>query len=155
MKKSVISKRNIIKAAAFLVAFLVLVPAARGQSDGMGVFMYMFGTERIPQGCGGQLKVTETKLVYQCEQLSVTIPYHAIKQMEFRPRVSKQIRKMKLAWVTKPTSIRSKHAGFFSVLYTHKGRTHAIIMKVSDNTLRPYMAEIDLKTGRSIESGGY
>lgn len=149
------NKRNIIKAAAFLAAFLVFARVARGQSDGMGVFMYMFGTEHIPQGCGGQLKVTETHLLYQCEQLSVTIPYHAITQMEFRPQVSKQIRKMKLAWVTKPTSIRSKHAGFFSVLYSQKGRTHVIIMKVSEDTLRPYMAEIDLKTGRSIESGGY
>jgi hypothetical protein len=146
------NKFKITKTAAFLAAVVLLVPQVWARSHDEAVFRYVAGTETMPKGCTGKLEVTESDLVFRCAEQSLTIPYGAITQMEFQPRVSKRIRKMKLAWTIKPTSAHSKHEGFFSVLFSDKGQTRAIILKVRDETMRPYMAEIDLKTGRPIES---
>ena len=140
------------KWAACLAAVLLLTPQAWARSRDQGLFKYVAGTESIPQDCMGQLEVTDSHLVFQCDEKSVSISYDAITQMEFQPQVSKRIRKMKLAWTIKPTSARSKHEGFFTVLFRASRQMHAIILKVRDETMRPYMAEIDLKTGRPIES---
>ncbi|TAM81119.1 MAG: hypothetical protein EPN47_14695 [Acidobacteria bacterium] len=146
------NKFKIVKTAAFLAAAVLLVPHAWARSRNDSVFKYVAGTEPLPEGCAGKLEVTGSNLVFQCAEQSLAIPYGAITQMEFLPQVSKRIRKMKLAWAIKPTSARGKHDGFFTVLYTSKGQTRAIILKTRNDTMRPYMAEIDLKTGRPIES---
>lgn len=145
--------RGIIAAAILTIgAFLLLTPPVWGKSHPSPFFDYAGGTENLPKGCEGKLEIKEKNLVYHCGDVSVVVPYSSITQMEFLPKVSKQIRKMKLDWAVKPTSSHSKHEGFFSVLFSGSGQTHAIVLKVSDDTMRPYMAEIDLKTGRSIES---
>lgn len=145
-----------IKAAAFLnvVAILLLVPSAWGRThdNKKSTFEYVAGTEPMPQDCEGKLEVTEKDLVFQCSGTSLSVPYDSITEMEFRPSVSKRIRKMKLPWVIKPSSSHSKHEGFFTVLFSDKGQTHAIILKVPNETMRPYLAEIDLRTGRAIHS---
>jgi hypothetical protein len=146
------NRLKIAKSAAVLAAVLLLAPAAWTRSNEQAVFKYVAGTESMAKGCEGKLEVTESDLLFQCAEQLLTIPYGAITEMEFQPRVSKKIRKMKLAWTIKPSSSHSKHQGFFSVLYSEKGKTHAIILQARNETMRPYMAEIDLKTGRPIES---
>lgn len=146
------NKRKIVKTAAVMAAALLLAPAAWPRSQEQSVFKYVAGTESMPKGCQGKLEVAESNLVFRCGDQSLTVPYKAITEMEFQPRVSKKIRKMKLAWALKPASSHSKHQGFFSVLYSEKGQTHAIILQTRNDTMRPYMAEIDLKTGHPIES---
>lgn len=143
---------KISKWATFLAAVLLLMPQAWASSSNQGLFKYVAGTESLPKNCVGKLEVTESQLVFQCAEESVTVPYSDITEMEFQPRVSKKIRKMKLAWTVKPTSARGKHEGFFTVLYRAGDQTHAIILRVQNDTMRPYMAEIDLRTGRPIES---
>ncbi len=143
-----------MKAAAFLVVatILLLAPPAWGRSHRSPFFQYVAGTEPLPQGCDGKLEVKEKALEFQCGGAAVTVPYKSITEMEYRPTVSKGIRKMKLNWVIKPSSSHGKHEGFFTVLFSDNKQTHAIILKVSNATMRPYMAEIDLKTGQTIHS---
>jgi hypothetical protein len=140
------------KWAALLAAVLLLAPQARARPRNEALFKYVAGTESLPKGCKGQLAVTESHLVFQCAEKSVSISYNDITKMEFQPQVSKRIRKMKLAWTVKPTSAHGKHEGFFTVLYRTGSQTRAIILRVRDDTMRPYMAEIDLRTGGPIES---
>ncbi len=140
------------KWAVCLAAVLLLTPQAWARSRDQSLFKYVAGTESIPKDCTGKLEVTETHLVFLCAEKSLSVPYSDITQMEFQPQVSKRIRKMKLAWTLKPTSARSKHEGFFTVIFRASRQMRAIILKVRDETMRPYMAEIDLKTGRPIES---
>ena len=147
MNESIIAKTAVILGVALLLA-----PTAWARSHEQAVFKYVAGTESMAKGCKGKLEVTASNLIFKCAQHSLTVPYPAIAQMEFQHQVSKKIRKMKLAWAIKPTSARSKHQGFFSVLYSEKGQTRAIILQTRDETMRPYMAEIDLKTGLPIES---
>ncbi len=141
-------------AAVFLgvIAILLLVPPAQGRSRNNPPFEYVGGTASISKGCKGKLEVTEAALVFQCAAGSISIPYASITQMEYQPRISKQIRKMKLGWTVKPPSSHSKHEAYFSVLYSEKGRTHAMVLKAPPETMRPYLAEIDLRTGRAIHS---
>ena len=138
--------------AAFLAAFFLLMPQVWARSRDQALFKYVAGTESIPKDCRGKLEVTETRLVFLCAGKSLSVPYSDITKMEFQPRVSRRIRKMKLEWTFKPTSARGKHEGFFTVLYHASSQTHAIILRVRNETMRPYMAEIDLRTGRPIES---
>ncbi len=144
-----------IKAVLFLnlMALLLLVPSALARPHNKSLFKYAAGTESVPKGCEGKLEVAEAALVFECAQGSITVPYASITRMEYRQRVSKEIRKMKLNWAVKPTSSHSKHEGYFTVLYAEKDQTRAMILKVSTETMRPYLAEIDLKTGLSIGSG--
>ena len=146
------NKSRTVKTVALVTAIVLLAPQAWARSHDESVFKYVAGTEPIPKHCTGKLEVTETDLVFQCGGQSLAVPYGAITQMEFQPRVSKRIRKMKLAWAIKPTSAHGKHDGFFTVVYSGNGRTHAIILRARNDTMRPYMAEIDMKTGHPIES---
>lgn len=140
------------KCAALLAAVLLLMPQAWARQRKEALFKYVAGTESLPQDCTGKLELTESHLVFQCAEKSVSISYNDITKMEFQPQVSKRIRKMKLAWAIKPTSARGKHEGFFTVLYRAGSQTRAVILRVRDDTMRPYMAEIDLRTGGPIES---
>ena len=141
------------KTAALLAALVVLLaPCAWARPHHESEFKYVAGTEPIPKGCTGKVEVTEPALVFQCAGESLSIPYGTITQMEFLPRVSNKIRKMKLPWVIKPTSAHGRHAGFFTVLYSRNGQPHAIVLRVRNDTMRPYLAEIDLRTKRPIES---
>jgi hypothetical protein len=146
------NKFRMILTGAVLAAVVMLVPHAWARSHDEAVFKYVAGTEPMPKDCTGKLEVKASDLVFKCEGQSLAVPYSAITRMEFRPRVSKRICKMKLAWAIKPTSAHGKHDGFFTVLYSANGQTHAIILRVRKDTMRPYMAEIDLKTGHPIES---
>lgn len=135
-----------------VAAFLLLVPAAWGRSHPSPYFEYAAGTANLPKGCEGKLAIMQKVLVYRCDDVSLAVPYDSITHMEYRRRVSKEIRKMKLPWAIRPTSSRGKNKGFFTIIFSDKGKTRAIVLKVTDDTMRPYMAEIDLKTGRSIDS---
>lgn len=141
---------KIARLTGLLMAVLLLAATAWGASKNASLFKYVAGTEAMQKGCAGQLEVTDSALVFQCGEKSITAPYKAITQMLFMPRVSKSIRKMKLDWTIKPPSSHSRHQGFFMVFYSDKGRQQAIILKVRNDTMRPYMAEIDLKSGRPI-----
>ncbi len=146
------NKWEIAKTAALVIAAFGLALQAWGRSNKEALFKYVGGTEEMLKGCEGKLEVTDLDMVFECDGRSISVPYKAITQMEFLPRISKNIRKMKLHWAVEPPSSGGRHEGYFSVLYSLGGQTHAVILKVPDETMRPYLAEIELKTGRSIET---
>ena len=145
-------ERRRIKSVLFLnlITLLLMFPSAQARSRSQSIFEYVAGTESLPKGCKGKLEVTQTALVFESPEGSITVPYAGITRMEYGEKVSKQIRKMELSWAIKPSSSRSKHEGYFTVLYSEKNQTHAMILKVSPDTMRPYLAEIDLRSGLPI-----
>lgn len=143
---------KITRTVSLLMTALLLAATACGASKNQELFKYVAGTGTMSKGCAGKLEVTNSALVFRCGKQSLTMPYKAITEMSYMSRVSKRIRKMKLDWTVKPTSSHSKHQGFFTVLYTEEGRSQAAILKVWNDTMRPYMAEIDLKTGQPIRT---
>jgi hypothetical protein len=148
-------KRPWIKTTAFLslVALLFLAIPAAGRSHPKSQFVYVGGTKALPKDCQGKLEILESALVFECPQGSITAPYASITLMQYRPKVSREVRKMKLPWAVKPTSQRSKHNLFFTVLFSGQDGTQAMVLKVLPETMRPYLAEIELRAHHRVDVG--
>ncbi len=143
-----------------LAPLLVLVTSALGREQPQGpAFKYVGGTEKLEPACEGKLEVTSTALVFNCPKGSIAAPYDSIFLMQYRPDVSRKVWKMKLKWKVRPLVesplVGKKRNRYFTILYTEKGATHAMILDVSANAMRPYLAEIDLKAGKRVEVKGY
>lgn len=149
------NKYTTIKAVLILnvIALLLFIPSAQARSHNNFLFVYTAGTQSLPKGCEGKLEITQSALVFNSPAGSISVPYNSITHMEYTEKVSKQIRKMDLNWAVKPTGTHNKHQGYFTVIYSENGQTHAMILKATPKTMQPYLAEIDLKTGLAIHNG--
>lgn len=118
-------------------------------------FSYAGGTETISTGCAGELEVTHVSMTFKCSEGSVTIPYSAITLMQYRPKLSSEVRKMKLNWTARPEGTIAKKNLLFTVLYKQGNTTQAMVLKVRPENMRPYLAEIELNTRKRIEVWDY
>lgn len=118
-------------------------------------FKYVGGTENVPESCEGNLELGPTVLTFRCSQGSATVPYEAIRLMQYRPDISRQVHKMKLKWKVKPELVSpimgGKRNRYFTIVYGDQGKAHALVLDVSPQAMRPYLAEIDLKSGKRVE----
>jgi hypothetical protein len=72
--------------------------------------------------------------------------------MQFRPDVSPRVRKLKLKWTTYPSIlIAGKQNRFFTVVCKKQGVIHVVVLRVDSLAMRPYLAEIELKSGKRVE----
>ncbi len=142
-----------IRPAIFLSVLAILITAlpSEARSHHTPPFQYVGGTEPLPEHCRGKLELRSEALVFECSKGSVTAPFDAITLMQYRSQVSKQVRKMKLNWAVQPPVTIGKHNVFFTVLYRQGGETHAMILRALPDTMRPYLAEIELRMGRRVE----
>jgi len=101
--------------------------------------------------CQGKLALTETAIIFECPEGRVTAPFDSITRMEYRSKISRQVRRMKLHWALKPPSGGGKHNRLFTVVYRADGRLHAMVLKVSPDAMRPYLAELDLRVGHRVD----
>ncbi|MGH9470029.1 MAG: hypothetical protein ACRD1N_06785 [Terriglobia bacterium] len=137
------------------LAGLIIIPAlSQGSTTGTD-FTYAGGTESFQSGCGGKLELSGTAMTFQCPEGSVTVPYHAITRMEYRPKVSRSVRRLKLHWKVKPSGSGGKTNLFFTVLFRQDGCTQALVLRVLPVEMRPYLAEIELNTRKRIDVWDY
>ena len=118
-------------------------------------FQYAGGTETIWPSCGGNLQVTSDSLVFKCPLTTVTIPFSSISIMEYRPDISPRVRKLKRHWTVEPPRERGKENRYFTLVYKDAAATHIVVLRVAPLALRPYLAEIELKSGKRVEVMGY
>jgi len=121
-------------------------------------FKYVAGTEKLPEGCQGALQVGDSALNFTCPGGSVSVPYSDITLMQYRPEVSRQVSKLKIKWEVKPpftAPLISKKNRYFVIVYQQQGRTGGLVLDVPPLTMRPYLAEIDLKAGKRVEVKEY
>jgi hypothetical protein len=118
-------------------------------------FKYVAGTESVAYGCSGSVQLTTDSLIFRCEQSNVSVPYSSISVMQYRPDVSKRVRKMSLSWKLRPPHGHGKKNRFFTVVSNEHGTAHAIVLEVAPDAMRPYLAEIDVKSGKRVEVRGY
>lgn len=118
-------------------------------------FSYAGGTETISTGCAGDLELSRASMTFKCSEGSVTIPYSAITLMQYRPKLSTEVRKMKLNWRARPEGTSAKKNLLFTVLYKQGDTTQAMVLKVLPQNMRPYLAEIELNTQKRIEVWDY
>jgi hypothetical protein len=144
------------KLVGSLAALLVAAGSAysRGQPK-EPPFQYMGGTEAIEQDCRGNLEVTTGALIFACPAGSVEVPFSAITLMQYRPDLSRRVRRLKVKWYLRPDPGGGKRNRYFAVVYKVHSVTHLMILKVAPLSMRPYLAEIDLRSGRRVEVRGY
>ena len=137
------------------IVFVFLIP--RGATTGTeqakeAIFQYAGGTEKIEIDCAGKLEVTMEGLNFKCPAGSVEMPFSTITLMQFRPDVSPSVRKLKLKWTTYPNIlIAGRHNRYFTVVCKKQGVTHVMVLRVDALSMRPYLAEIELKSGKRVE----
>ena len=123
------------------------------------LFKYAAGTEGLPDACEGNLELTADALAFKCRAGLITVPYNSIRAMQYRPDVSPEVRKMKLKWKVRPPLVPpfwefmwgGKRNRYFTVLYSEADTTHAVVLEVQPEIMRPYLAEIDLRVGKRVE----
>jgi hypothetical protein len=132
---------------------LILPSAALGiEQSKEAVFQYAGGSEKIEIDCAGKLEVSTEGLIFKCPGASVEMPFSTISLMQFRPDVSPQVRNLKLKWKTYPSIlIAGKQNRYFTVVCKKQGVTHVMVLRVDALSMRPYLAEIELKSGKRVE----
>jgi hypothetical protein len=142
--------------AVGLLGFAASGACARGHAP-KPAFTYVGGTSALPEGCLGKLEMKANSMTFDCTDASVEIPYSAILFMQYRPDVSHKVRKMKPNWKVKPQTgswwFGGKSNRYFTVVYRQAGQSpaDALVLKVSPDDMRPYLAEIDVKVGQRVE----
>ncbi len=134
---------------------LAAVSFAGGEGARAPQFKFVGGTEAVAAGCEGNLELAVKALNFICPQGSISVPYSSINFMQFRPDVSKKVWKLKLKWKVRPQVteplVGGKHNRYFTVVYDKEGTPEAMVLAVSPQAMRPYLAEIDLKSGKRVE----
>lgn len=145
------------KGSLALAALLIVVGWASGRDKPSGPqFKYAGGTEKLQELCEGNLELGPTAVTFKCRSGSIAIPYASISLMQYRPDISRQVWKMKLKWKVRPAVeaplMASKRNRYFTILYTGQGTTaEALVLAVAPTAMRPYLAELDLKSGKRVE----
>lgn len=142
-------------AAIVILAACTRVRAGSQDAETEPQFTYVGGTENIVAGCRGSLQLTDDSLLFTCERSSLTIPYASIELMQYRPDVTRKIRRMKVNWKVQPPGRRAKENRYFTIVFSEGEATHVTVLRVRPLPMRPYLAEIDLKSRRQIEVYGY
>ena len=71
--------------------------------------------------------------------------------MQFRPDVSTEVMAMKIAWKIAPQPMRGRENKFFTIVCNDQGKLRAVVLRVSEENMRPYFAEIELQSGKSVK----
>ncbi len=146
---------------SWLLAALLMVPGAvtSREEPPEAQFKYAAGTENLVLGCEGNLELSFTGLTFRCPSGSISAPFSSITLMQYRNDVSRKVRKMKLKWKAKPDFVApllgARRNRFFTVVFQSDGSTHVMVLRVPPDAMRPYLAEIDLKSSRRVDVQSY
>jgi hypothetical protein len=146
-------RRGFLVGSGLLVLLLLLTGLVFGKRKPTNEppFQYEAGTENLERGCGGKLEVLRDALAFTCPQGSVNLPFSAITLMQYRPDMSKRVARMKISWKVRPQFGKAKDNRYFTVLYDDHGTTGAVVLRVEPLSMRPYLAEIELKSGKNVQ----
>jgi hypothetical protein len=147
--------------------YAILIGAVVLGSPGMGrifarehatrpAFKFVGGTKLLPERCEGKLEMNSDSMTFACDDGSVRVPYTSILFMQYRTDISKKVRRMKPRWIVKPDLVTPLLSGkanrYFTVVYREsKGPADTLVLEVSPDDMRPYLAEIDVKVGHRVE----
>ncbi len=148
--------RKLKKRIGWTVAALLLAGTLSAREEQpKPQFKYAAGTESLSQGCEGNLEIGSEGLTFKCLGGSVSAPYASISLMQYRPDVSRKVRRMKVKWTARPDYVApifgSRRNRFFTVVFRTEGATRVVILRVQPEAMRPYLAEIDLRAQRRVE----
>jgi hypothetical protein len=137
----------------FLTMFFLLAGSlyAKNKKTDLPPFQYEAGTEDLAKGCAGRLEVLKEGFTFKCPGGSITLPFSGVSIMEFRPDISAQVMAMKIAWKVPPEPSRVRENKYFTVVCNDQGKLRVVVFHVSEDDMRPYFAEIELQSGKSVK----
>ncbi len=145
-----------VHAVIWGLAILLVAGSAFGRGSEETPFKYEGGTEMIEQGCAGDLEVLPESLVFKCRSGSIEMPFSAITLLQYRPDISRQVRKMKVEWKVRPDLGGGSHNKYLTILFKDADKaTHIVVLRVAPLEMRPYLAEIELKSGHRVQVMGH
>ena len=140
--------------ASLLMAVVLLIGSAFGKnkkSADVPPFLYQAGTENIEKGCGGRLEVRKEGFAFHCASGSFEIPYATVTLMEYRRDLSPEVLAMKIPWTSPPVLARVSSNKYFTVVSNVQGKLRVVVLRVDEDNMRPYFAEIELQSGKSVQ----
>jgi hypothetical protein len=148
-----ITQRTAISIGLLMAVFLTIHSglAKHKKTDEEPPFQYEAGSENIEKGCEGKLEVLKDGLAFTCPGGTVNLPFSTITLMQYRPDVSAEVLAMKIPWKIAPAFQRVKENKHFTIVCNDQGKLRAIVLRVSENNMRPYFAEIELQSGKSVQ----
>jgi hypothetical protein len=152
MMSNGISKR-VLSSINLLMALLLLTGSSYGKHkkpEGPP-FQYEAGTENIDRGCAGKLEVLKGGFTFECPAGTFSLPFSAVTVMQYRPDVSAEVLAMKIPWKIKPQITRLRENKFFTIVCNEQGKLRAVVLRVDEDEMRPYFAEIELQSGKSVQ----
>jgi hypothetical protein len=114
-------------------------------------FEYQAGTANIAKGCGGKLEVLKEGFAFHCPGGDLNIPYSTITLMQYRPDLSNEVMAMKIPWAYPPVLAKVNKNKYFTIVSNDQGKLSAVILRVDEKNMRPYFAEIELQSGKSVQ----
>ena len=146
--------RRMAVSAGLLTALLLLISSSYGKHKKTvkePPFLYQAGTENIEKGCGGKLEVLKEGFAFHCPDGSFAISYAGITLMQYRPDLSDEVRAMKIPWAYAPALARVRSNKYFTIVSNEQGKLRAVVLRVDEKNMRPYFAEIELQSGKSVQ----
>ncbi|MGO8817086.1 MAG: hypothetical protein ACLQVG_20785 [Terriglobia bacterium] len=114
-------------------------------------FIYLAGTESVDKGCGGKLQVLKEGFTFKCATGGFSLPFSAITLMQYRPDVSEAVMAMKIPWKIAPQLARVRENKYFTIVTNEQGKLRAVVLRVDEDDMRPFFAEIELQSGKSVQ----
>jgi hypothetical protein len=114
-------------------------------------FQYEAGTEDIAKGCAGKLEVLKEGFTFTCPAGNFSLPYSAVTLMQYRPDLSAEVLAMKIPWKVNPQITKLRENKYFTIVCNEQGKLRAVVLRVSEDDMRPYFAEIELQSGKSVQ----
>jgi hypothetical protein len=138
---------------SLLTALLLMISSSYGKHKKVEEppFEYLAGTENLERGCAGKLEVLKDGFAFRCASGTFSLPFSGITVMQFRPDVSAQVLALKIPWKIKPQLARVRENKYFTIVCNDQGKLRAVVLRVSEDAMRPYFAEIELQSGKSVQ----
>ena len=114
-------------------------------------FQYLAGTEDIAKGCAGRLEVLKEGFNFSCPGATFSLPFSGITLMQYRPDISSKVLEMAIPWKLRPQLPRVRENKYFTIVCNDQGKVRAVVLRVEENDMRPYFAEIELRSGKSVQ----
>jgi hypothetical protein len=146
------TKRLTVSISLGLTLFLFAGPSYGKHKKGEEPpFEYLAGSENVERGSAGRLEVLKEGFTFKGPGAALSIPFSQVTVMQYRPDISPEVMAMKIAWNPKPQLARVRENQYFTIVWNDQGKLRAVIFRVNEDTMRPYFAEIELQSGKSVQ----
>jgi hypothetical protein len=146
--------KHLAVSVGLLMALFLLISSSDGKHKKTAdepPFLYQAGTENIEKGCGGKLEVLKEGFAFHCPGGTFNISYSAITLMQYRPDLSDEVMAMKIPWAYPPVLARVNKNKYFTIVSNEQGKLRVVVLRVDEKNMRPYFAEIELQSGKSVQ----